>query len=226
MRRLVELLYLDREIHIFTFLSVIFLFLSCGEERNDPIYTRLQQWDTLLSAHPEAVQDSLQTIDPEHLSHAQNAYFGLLKTISDDKTYIDFTSDSLISEVEQYYKDHERTSFYHIRSLLYQAIVRYRMGISDSTVMTPLKDAETYFHYQQDQSPETGFMIHYYLGEVLTGNAQSKLALPYYQKSLDFAKTLKSKRHLYDAYTVSRLSWAYCESRVKALFLQVYPFMG
>jgi len=48
---------------------------------------------------------------------------------------------SLISEVEQYYNDHERTSFYHIRSLLYQAIVRYRMGISDSTVMTPF---ETY----------------------------------------------------------------------------------
>jgi len=201
MRRLVKLLYLGREIYIVTFLSMIFRFLSCDGEKDANVYTRLQQWDTFLSAHPESVRDSLQTIDPAHLPHAQSAYFGLLKTISDDKTYVDFTSDSLISEVEQYYNDHERTSFYHIRSLLYQAIVRYRMGISDSTVMTPLKDAENYFHYQQDQSPETGFMIHYYLGEVLTGNAQSKLALPYYQKSLDFAKTLKSKRHLYDAYT-------------------------
>ena len=176
MRRLVELFYLDREIHIFTFLSVIFLFLSCGEERNDPIYTRLQQWDTLLSAHPEAVQDSLQTIDPEHLSHAQNAYYGLLKTISDDKTYIDFTSDSLINEVEQYYNIHERAQIHHVRSLLYLAIVRYRMGISDSTVMTPLKEAENYFHHQQDQSPEIGYMIHYYLGEVLVRNSQSKSA--------------------------------------------------
>ena len=176
MRRLVEHLYFGREIQIVTFLSVIFLFLSCGEERNDPIYTRLQQWDTLLSAHPEAVQDSLQTIDPEHLSHAQNAYYGLLKTITDDKTYVDFTSDSLINEVEQYYNIHERARIHHVRSLLYLAIVRYRMGISDSTVMTPLKEAENYFHHQQDQSPEIGYMIHYYLGEVLVRNSQSKSA--------------------------------------------------
>ncbi|HHT34807.1 MAG TPA: hypothetical protein GX018_07250 [Bacteroidales bacterium] len=161
----------------------------------------MQRWDALLLEHPGQVSDSLQSISLKDLSRADKAYFGLLKTISDDKTYIDFTSDSLISEVEQYYNDHDRTSFYHIRSLLYQAIVRYRMGISDSTVMTPLKDAEKYFHYQQEQSPETGYMIHYYLGEVLTGNSQSKLALPYYQKSLAFAKMLKSRRHLYDAYT-------------------------
>ncbi|MBF6627781.1 MAG: hypothetical protein ITG04_04635 [Proteiniphilum sp.] len=190
-----------REGYLIAFLFFFSLFVSCNRETDRDITSRLQRWDILLLEHPGQVSDSLQTISLKDLSHADNAYFGLLKTISDDKTYVDFTSDSLISEVEQYYNDHERTSFYHIRSLLYQAIVRYRMGISDSTVMTPLKDAETYFHYQQDQSPETGFMIHYYLGEVLTGNAQSKLALPYYQKSLDFAKTLKSKRHLYDAYT-------------------------
>ena len=190
-----------REGYLIAFLFFFSLFVSCNRETDRDITFRLQRWDTLLLEHPGQVSDSLQTISLKDLSRADNAYFGLLKTISDDKTYVDFTSDSLISEVEQYYKDHERTSFYHIRSLLYQAIVRYRMGISDSTVMTPLKDAENYFHCQQDQSPETGFMIHYYLGEVLTGNAQSKLALPYYQKSLDFAKTLKSKRHLYDAYT-------------------------
>ncbi len=207
MRRLVGLLYLGREIQIVTFLSVIFLFLSCDKERNDPIYTRLQQWETFLSTHPEAVRDSLQTINPEHLSHAQSAYYGLLKTISDDKTYVDFTSDSLINEVERYYNTHERARIHHIRSLLYLAVVRYRMGISDSTVMTPLKDAENYFHQLQDQSPEIGYMIHYYLGEVLTGNSQSKSALPYYQKTLDFAKMLNSKRHLYDAFTA--LFW--CE---------------
>jgi hypothetical protein len=81
------------------------------------------------------------------------------------------------------------------------------MGISDSTVMFHLKEAENYFHHQQDQSPEIGYMIHYYLGEVLTRNSQSKFALPYYHKTLDFAKTLNSKRHLYDAYTA--LFW--CE---------------
>jgi DNA-binding CsgD family transcriptional regulator len=207
MRRLVELLYVGREIQIVTFLSVIFLFLSCDKERNDPLYTRLQQWDTFLSTHPEAVRDSLQTINPEHLSHAQSAYYGLLKTIADDKTYVDFTSDSLINEVEQYYNIHERACNHHVRSLLYLAIVRYRMGISDSTVMTPLKEAQNYFHQLQDQSPETGYIIHYYLGEVLTRNSQSKSASPYYQKTLDFAKTLNNKRYLYDAYTA--LFW--CE---------------
>jgi len=196
-----------RQSHLATFLSVIILFLSCDGERDANVYTRLQQWDTFLSVHPEAVRDSLQTIDPEHLSHAHSAYYGLLKTITDDKTYVDFTSDSLINEVEQYYNIHERASNHHVRSLLYLAIVRYRMGISDSTVMYPLKEAENYFHQQQDQSPEIGYMIHYYLGEILTRNSQSKFALPYYHKTLDFAKTLNSKRRLYDAYTA--LFW--CE---------------
>jgi len=207
MRLLVVHLYLGREIQIVTFLSVIFLFLSCDGEEDANVYTRLQQWDTFLSAHPEAVRDSLQTIGPGQLSRANYAYYGLLKTISDDKTYVDFSSDSLINEVEQYYNNYERASNHHIRSLLYQAIVRYRMEASDSTIMYSLKEAENYYHHQQDQSPEIGYMIHYYLGEVLTRNSQSKSALPYYQKTLDFAKTLNSKRHLYDAYTA--LFW--CE---------------
>lgn len=207
MRLLVEHLYFGREIQIFALLSMIFLFLSCDGEEDAKVYTRLRQWDTFLSTHPESVRDSLQTIDRGHLSRANNAYYGLLKTISDDKTYVDFTSDSLINEVEQYYNNHERASNHHVRSLLYLAIVRYRVETSDSTIMSSLKEAENYYHHQQDQSPEIGYMIHYYLGEVLTRNSQSKSALSYYQKSLDFAKTLNSKRHLYDAYTA--LFW--CE---------------
>lgn len=207
MRCLVQPISNVRQNHIVTFLSVFFLFLSCDREKEANVYNRLRQWDTFLSAHPEAVRDSLQTIDPGYLSRENSAYYGLLKTISDDKTYVEFTSDSLINEVEQYYNNHERASNHHIRSLLYLAIVRYRMGISDSIVMAPLKEAENYYHHQQDQSPEIGYMIHYYLGEVLTGNSQSKFASPYYQKTLDFAKTLNSKKHLYDAYTA--LFW--CE---------------
>lgn len=124
------------------FTIFIFLFLSCGKQNHPTVCNRLQKWDTQLAINPGMVRDSLKMIDPKVLSDADHAYFDLIKVISDDKLFVEFTSDSLITSVENYYRRHEPNSNSHIRSLIYQGIVRYRMGIKDSTVILPLQEAK------------------------------------------------------------------------------------
>ncbi|MCB5252332.1 MAG: hypothetical protein LHW51_05070, partial [Candidatus Cloacimonetes bacterium] len=65
---------------------------------------RMSHWDSMLDHDPQLVADSLRTIDREELSRAGKAYYDLLKVISDDKTYVNFTSDSLINAVSDYYR--------------------------------------------------------------------------------------------------------------------------
>ena len=174
--------------------------LSCNNEGDRQTYIRLQQWDNLLEGHPEAVLDSLRKLDPRRLSHAHRAYHGLLKTISEDKVYTEFTSDSLISEVERYYKGEQGNDYMHARSLIYQAIVRCRMNIFDSTVLSPLKEAEKVSVHLKKQDPCIGYLMNYYLGEVLTENLQSESAEIYYKKALDFVKYGGNRERRFDAY--------------------------
>lgn len=93
--------------------------VSCSRERDEGLYSRLFQWDALLQEQPEAIRDSLVTLRPGELSQANRAYYGLLKTIADDKTYVDFTSDSLINSVESYFHEQAFGSNHHIRALTY-----------------------------------------------------------------------------------------------------------
>lgn len=44
--------------------------------------------------------------------------------------------------MKRYYTRHGKGTDAHIRSLVYRGIVRYRMGITDSAVFAPLKEAE------------------------------------------------------------------------------------
>ena len=74
------------------------LFISCNERENGEIHKILTQWDNLLEKNPNAISDSLKTIDPQTLSRENRAYYNLLKTITDDKTYFEFKNDSLIDK--------------------------------------------------------------------------------------------------------------------------------
>ena len=109
------------------------LLAACNRERNEAMLLHLQQLDTVLDDNPEAIKDSLLQINPADLSQSNKAYYNLLKTIADDKTYFNFTNDTLINDVEKQLHRHQKGSELHIRSLIYQGIVRYRMGITDSS---------------------------------------------------------------------------------------------
>lgn len=189
-------------------LILLFLiFLSCERPDNQTVCDRLQKWDTQLTINPERIRDSLKMIDREVLSGADRAYFDLMKVIADDKSFVAFTSDSLITSVEDYYRRHEPNSYNHIRSLIYQGIVRYRMGVKDSTVMHPFQEAKKIYSHRREQDPILGYFIHYYLGEVLIDNQQSPMAKKYLNKALSFAKSSGNKNYEFDAYV--ELYW--CE---------------
>lgn len=176
------------------------LFISCNGRENGEIHKILTQWDNLLEKNPEAVSDSLKTIDPQTLSRENRAYYNLLKTISDDKTYFEFTSDSLINRVIDYYHLHEPYSNNYIRALTYKGIVRTRMGVTDSTVYEPLKKADHIFHTQKNPDPATGYILHYFMGNTHYYNGNFELAGKYFLESLHNAKLKKDSLHIFDAY--------------------------
>jgi len=153
-----------------------------------------------LEKNPNAISDSLKTIDPQTLSRENRAYYNLLKTISDDKTYFEFTSDSLITRVADYYHLHEPYSNNYIRALTYKGIVRTRMGITDSTVYEPLKKADHIFHTYKNPDPATGYILHYFLGNTHYYNGNFELAGKYFQESLHNAKLKNDSSHIFDAY--------------------------
>ena len=176
------------------------LFISCNERENGEIHKILTQWDNLLEKNPDAISDSLNIINPQTLSRENRAYYNLLKTISDDKTYFEFTSDSLINRVVDYYHLHEPYSNNYIRALTYKGIVRTRMGVTDSTVYEPLKKADHIFHTQKNPDPAIGYILHYFLGNTHFNNASYVLADKYFQESLHNAKLKKDSTHIFDAY--------------------------
>ena len=180
--------------------AAVMLLISCNGKENNEMYSTLIRWDNLLENNPEAVSDSLKTIDPQTLSRENRAYYNLLKTISDDKTYFEFTSDSLITRVADYYHLHEPYSNNYIRALTYKGIVRTRMGITDSTVYEPLKKADHIFHTQKAPDPATGYILHYFLGNTHYYNGNFELAGKYFQETLLNAKLKNDSLHIFDAY--------------------------
>lgn len=185
---------------LFIFTFALLLCVSCDHKHDQAMFTRLQQWDVLLEQQPQTAKDSLATLRVNELSLADRAYFGLLKTISDDKTYSDFTSDSLINSVASYFNRYKKGSDNHIRSLVYRAIVRYRMGIMDSTVFTPLKEGEQLYLKQKQPNSNTGYMLYYYLGDLLSSNNEFSAADIYFNKALQLAKQKNDSVHVFDAY--------------------------
>ena len=190
-----------RSILTIIFASIVtILFVSCHGQENKEIHILLSRWDTLLDNEPRAVSDSLKTIDPGNLSRENRAYYNLLKTISDDKTYFEFKNDSLINKVVDYYHLHDPYGNNYIRALTYKGIVRTRMGITDSTVYEPLKRADNIFHTQKDPNPSIGYLLHYFLGNTHYTNASYELAGKYFQEALYNAKLKSDSTHIFDAY--------------------------
>jgi tetratricopeptide (TPR) repeat protein len=186
-------------------LCIVFLFVACHKQENERMLARLTRWDVLLDENPDAIIDSLELINAKELDARNRAYYGLLKTIAQDKTYADFTSDSLIANTVRYYDHHETGSENHIRSLVYRGIVLTRMGITDSTVYVPLIRAKELFDQSKDPNPSIGYLLYYYLGNLHYQNGNHDLARKYYDKALDYAKKENTQRHIFDAY--SELFW-------------------
>lgn len=173
---------------------------SCGNKANEHVYQQLSSWDSMIDSEPQRVSDSLQMINPEDLDRATKAYYGLLKIISDDKTYVNFTSDSLINSVSDYYRFYDPKSNNYIRALIYEGIVRTRMGVRDSTVYEPLREASRLFLSVQNSNPSIGYLINYFLGNINYNNQNYTSADEYFRITLQYAGEEKDSIHLFDTY--------------------------
>ncbi|MDD2512472.1 MAG: hypothetical protein PHS71_04375 [Proteiniphilum sp.] len=154
----------------------------------------------MLDRHPKAVSDSLKTLDRNALSRSGKAYYDLLKVISDDKTYVNFTSDSLINAVSRYYKSYDSQNMNYIRALAYQGIVRTRMGVKDSTVYEPLREANRLFQVSTQPDASIGYMINYFLGNIHYNNRNFSSADDYFYSALTYAEQEKDSVHRFDSY--------------------------
>ncbi|WP_286847486.1 hypothetical protein, partial [Proteiniphilum sp. UBA5463] len=154
----------------------------------------------MVDRYPKQVADSLKLLNPSTLSRSNRAYYELLKVISDDKTYVNFTSDSLINAVSDYYRIHNPKNRNYIRALAYQGIVRTRMGVKDSTVYDPLKEADKLYASSYVPDPSLGYLINYFLGNIHYNNRNYKLANDYFNKTLKYARKERDSIHLFDTY--------------------------
>lgn len=173
---------------------------SCGNKSDERVYQQLSHWDSMVDSIPRLVSDSLRKIDPEDLDRSNRAYYGLLKVISDDKTYVNFTNDSLINSVGEYYRLHDPKNRNYIRALAYQGIVRTRMGVRDSTVYEPLREANKLLAAMAEPEPSLGFLINYFLGNIHYNNRNYTSATEYFHRTLGYARQERDSIHLFDTY--------------------------
>jgi len=185
---------------IFTLLAVFVFGVSCENGNQKEMLQRLTTWDAMIDTAPEKVSDSLKLIDYNSLSRSNKAYYNLLKVISDDKTYVNFTSDSLINTVSDYYRMHDKNNRNYIRSLAYQGIVRTRMGVKDSTVFEPLREADKLLKTTYPPDPTLGYLVNYFLGNIHYNNRNYTTANDYFQHALANAGLEKDSTHVFDTY--------------------------
>lgn len=183
--------------------SLIFSIIcfSCSEKAEDiNANLTLSNWDSMIDSKPRLVSDSLKTLEVEKLNRSNRAYYNLLKVITDDKTYVNFTNDSLINSVTYYYKSHDPKNPNLIRSLAYQGIVRTRMGVRDSTVYEPLREANRLLNSSSHPNFSLGYLINYFLGNINYNGRNYTSADEHYQKAYEFALLEKDSVHLFDTF--------------------------
>lgn len=198
----------------FIILSLLFLLLSqsCSKKAEDmQVLTILSSWDSMIDSMPQLISDSLEMIQQDKLNRSNRAYYNLLKVISDDKTYVNFTSDSLINTVTSYYITYDPRNPNLIRSLAYQGIVRTRMGIRDSTVYEPLREADRLLNSMSERDPRLGYLINYFLGNINHNSRNYTSANQHFLRTLSFAHEEKDSVHLFDSFLA--LYWSEMQQR-------------
>ncbi len=154
----------------------------------------------MMDSMPQRVADSLRLLQDANMSRSNRAYYNLLKVIADDKTYVNFTSDSLIVSVTDYYRNHDPRNRNHIRSLAYQGIVRTRMGVKDSTVYDPLREADRLLKSMSPPDPSLGYLINYFLGNIHYNSRNYSTANDYFRRTLGYAREENDSIHVFDTY--------------------------
>ena len=90
--------------HCIFLLLILVALMSCNDPK--PITDALHRAEALMNESPDSAWTLLNTISPDEMGQNRNrAFYALLYTQAQDKTYRDETNDSLISVAVDYYRD-------------------------------------------------------------------------------------------------------------------------
>jgi len=181
----------------FLFVLIIVL-VGCNSKRQQGYTTRLDLLDSLVEIQPAQILDSLEELQSRKLSKFNSAYAHVLQTIAQDKTYTEFTSDSLMTAATATLKHYKnKAPLVYAHSLMYLGLVRYRMGVTDSTAYQPLREASRLFAGMASPDITSEYLCNYYLGEIHNRNNNLLLSNKYYFKSLQIAERLNNTDYLF-----------------------------
>ena len=173
----------------------LLLLVSCNTAiRQHAMQARLANLDSLMSHVPRVVLDSLEQMDVSECPGEVQSYYNLLLTIARDKSYVDFTDDSIISLAAEWYrngKDPEKLA----RSLIYLGIVRYGLNPMDTLPYVHLKEAEDVMKVHALEDPQLQVLLYGYLGNINMRNQNFEIADYYYEKGLCAAEKAGNHRN-------------------------------
>ena len=90
--------------HCIFLLFILVALMSCNDPK--PITDTLHRAESLMNESPDSAWTLLNTISPDEMGQNRNrAFYALLYTQAQDKTYRDETNDSLISIAVDYYRE-------------------------------------------------------------------------------------------------------------------------
>ncbi|MDD2290426.1 MAG: hypothetical protein PHT35_08160 [Bacteroidales bacterium] len=173
----------------------LLLLVSCNTAlRQNAMQIRLANLDSLLNQMPRVVLDSLEQMDvSEHPGEVQS-YYNLLLTIARDKSYVDFTDDSIISLATDWYRngrDPEKLA----RSLIYLGIVRYSLNPMDTLPYLHLKEAEELMNIHALEDPQLQVLLYGYLGDINLRNRNYPEAEVCFENGLEASKKAGNHRN-------------------------------
>lgn len=199
--------------NIFKFVLICFLLsmISCNNKKSEETTLYLFKLDSLLESQPTLVLDSINALEEVKLSRFNTAYSNLLKTIALDKTDFIFKNDSVIKKsaevLSHYNKDFAEL---YARSLLYEGIVRFRMGINDSTAYVPIKTATNILENSKLENSRSAMFAYYYLGTLFFANNNPEQSIAYFKKAIQVAKHFGHRNYLYNSFR--DLAWSYMQN--------------
>ena len=166
----------------FHFLSLLFLLLSCAQERGEH-EALFRQVETIVAERPDSALALLGGIAcPEELGDDERARYYLLRTEAEDKAYVEHTTDSLIAIAARYYDSSD--------SLRLRAKAWYYMGRVNQELDRPLEAQEYYLNALRDEErvrDDALFArINNYIGTLYTFQSVYEQALPYLKKALQY----------------------------------------
>lgn len=186
--------------YCFSILIVLGVF-ACDTQLT-PYMVKLTQWDKILEDNPQAIADSLTTLDVAKLSKAEKAYYYLLEAAMADKNLNQLENDSTLLIAEKYYSS--KKDYYALARTQYY-LSKYQEDPQE--IYELLKTAEINFEKSSKEDYHILGLIYYWLGQIQYKQINLSEAELYYKKSNQIYSSLKDS--LYMVYSLRQLNLIY-----------------